>query len=187
MCLVVHYGIFQEFGFSDPYVLMRLVHIYATSFYGSQLWDFSSMEAEKLFTSWNILVRTVPNTTHRYLIESQYISKLSFSRDISLLFIVTLRKSLSCQRSNRRQWFYDLSNLAVVSQCTDCDNVLGMSPSEVVNGMQYAPIPPDQEWRVAFLHELLEIRKNELELDWSDDVGLSLDQLNDLIAIVATS
>ena len=66
------HGLLQEFGFSDSLVLLRMVNIYATSFYGSQLWDFSSNEASKLFTSWNVLVSTVfkvPNTTHRYLVE----------------------------------------------------------------------------------------------------------------------
>ena len=50
------HSIFQEFGFSDPQVMMRL-------------WNYSSKEAEKLFTSWNILVRTVykvPNTCLLY-------------------------------------------------------------------------------------------------------------------------
>ena len=98
------HSIFQEFGFSDPQVMMRLVSIYATSFYGSQLWNYSSKEAEKMFTSWNILVRTVykvPNTTHRYLIESltqsAHLKSILFNRYLSFIHSITdsARNSLS--------------------------------------------------------------------------------------------
>ena len=41
----------QEFGFSSSEVLLKLVNIYATSFYGSVLWDLTGSSAEKLFTS----------------------------------------------------------------------------------------------------------------------------------------
>ena len=61
------YGLFQEFGFADSDIMIKMVQIYAMSFYGSQLWDYTSSAATKLFTSWNILVRTVfgvSNTTH---------------------------------------------------------------------------------------------------------------------------
>ena len=46
--------------------------IYATSFYGSGLWDMASKEVDKLFKSWNVAVRMaygVPPMTHRYMIE----------------------------------------------------------------------------------------------------------------------
>ena len=66
------HSIKQEFGFLSPGMLFDIVNIYATSFYGSNLWLFPSPPTEKLFTSWNTMIRTVwnlPNTTHRYFIE----------------------------------------------------------------------------------------------------------------------
>ena len=76
--------------------MMRIVHIYATSFYGSQLWDYSSSEATKLLTSWNILVRkvfNVPNTTHRYLIErlsgSKHLKSILYQRYLSFVLSLT--------------------------------------------------------------------------------------------------
>ena len=33
------HGLLQEFGYIDSSVMMKIVHIYVTSFYGSQLWD----------------------------------------------------------------------------------------------------------------------------------------------------
>ena len=78
-------------------------------------------------------------------------------------------------------------NLTVLRNLTGYDDIFGMSPSAVLSSMHYAPTPLGEEWREAFLHELLDVRRNELELDWSDDVGLSLEQLNDLITLVATT
>ena len=76
--------------------MMKIVHVYATSFYGSQLWDYSSSEANKLFTSWNILDRKVnngPNTTHRYLIESlsgsQHLKAVLFQRYLTFVHSLT--------------------------------------------------------------------------------------------------
>ena len=62
----------QELHFVDSNVFMKLVNIYCTSFYGSNLWDLYSKDVDKIFKSWNVTVRNVlklPFTTHRYLIE----------------------------------------------------------------------------------------------------------------------
>jgi hypothetical protein len=65
-------SLLQEFSFADPKVKVRIFNIFATSFYGSGLWDLSSKEVDRLYKSWNVGVRMafgVPPTTHRYLIE----------------------------------------------------------------------------------------------------------------------
>ena len=62
----------EEFGFLCPDMMLSIISIYATSFYGSNLWLFSSSATERLFTSWNNMIRMVwslPNTTHRYFLE----------------------------------------------------------------------------------------------------------------------
>lgn len=67
-----YHSLKQEFGFSSSEVLLKLVNIYATSFYGSVLWDLNGAAEEKLFTSWNVLIRDIwkiPNNSHRYFIE----------------------------------------------------------------------------------------------------------------------
>ena len=62
----------QEFGGLDPIVFTKLVSIYLTSFYGSNLWDLYDKTSESLFKCWNIMVRMnwdIPRNTHKYLIE----------------------------------------------------------------------------------------------------------------------
>ena len=63
-------SLFQEFSFVDPKVKMKLINIFASSFYGSGLWDLFSSACERLYKSWNVAVRLgfgVPPTTHRNL------------------------------------------------------------------------------------------------------------------------
>ena len=52
-------SLLQEFYFADPKVKMRLMNIFASSFYGSGLWDLQSRECDRLFKSWNVTVRMV--------------------------------------------------------------------------------------------------------------------------------
>ena len=57
----------QEFGQKDPIVYMKLVSVFLTSFYGSNLWDLFGDSAERLYSSWNIMVRycyDIPRTSH---------------------------------------------------------------------------------------------------------------------------
>ena len=111
------HSLHQEFGFTDPEVMMKIVHIYATSFYGSSLWNYSSKEADKLFTSWNILVRQVfgvPNTTHRYLIESMskstHLKAVIYKRYLSFLHSVVDSKK-DCLSSLGKKMLIDCGSI----------------------------------------------------------------------------
>ena len=192
------HSLLQEFGFADSSVMMRMVHIYATSFYGSQLWDYSSSDANRLFASWNMLVRkvhNVPNTTHRYLIESlsdsKHLKAVLFKRYLSFVHSLTNSRK-DCLSSLGNQMIKDHGsvtnqNLLLIARESNTENVLGMSPNDVANQIEFAPTPPGEEWRSNFLMELLDLRKHNLELCWEDDVDLSFDELNDLIRFVATT
>ena len=65
-------SLLQEFHFVSPKVKMKLMTIFATSFYGSCLWDLQSSECDRIFKSWNVTVRNVfgvTPTSHKYLVE----------------------------------------------------------------------------------------------------------------------
>ena len=67
------YSLLQEFHYVSPDVLMKFAQTYACNLYGSNTWDLFSPECQRLFTSYNVAVRTIlklPKTTHRYLLES---------------------------------------------------------------------------------------------------------------------
>ena len=192
------HGLFQEFGFSDSSIMLQMMNIYATSFYGSHLWDFSSNEANKLFTSWNVLIRTVfkvPNKTHGYLIEplssTVHLKAILLERYLGFINSI-LNSSKKCLSSLGLKMLSDhgsvtKQNLILISNESSIENVLDVSPSYVVSSMLYYPTPPGEEWRVGFLEELLELRKHTLELDWEQDIVLSSDELEDLIEFVSSS
>ena len=82
----------QEFHFADSKVKMKLIDIYASSFYGSSLWDLFSSTCDKLYRSWNVAVRVcfgVPATTHMYLVEPlsgvQHVKNMLCSRLVKFL------------------------------------------------------------------------------------------------------
>ena len=60
-------SLLQELNCASPSIRMKLLSIYTTSFYGSCLWDLHSSEVNRLYSSWNIIVRNVyslPWTSH---------------------------------------------------------------------------------------------------------------------------
>ena len=62
----------QEFHYVEPEVFVKILNIYAASFYGSSLWDIFSPDCERLFAAWNVAIRMcfdVHRATHRYFIE----------------------------------------------------------------------------------------------------------------------
>ena len=85
----------QEFHYTTPDVFMKILNIYAVSFYGSSWWDIFSAECERVYAAWNVAVRhawNVPNTTHRYLIE--VISSCTYPKVMLASRYVTFSKSL---------------------------------------------------------------------------------------------
>ena len=191
------HSLFQEFGFADSEIMLKMVQIYAMSFYGSQLWDYTSSAANKLFTSWNILVRTVfgvPNTTHRYLIDqlsnSQHLMVILYKRYLTFIqsILTSHKKCLAslASRMTKDQGSITKKNLNLISHESGVDEVLDVAPSFVVSTIVYAPTPIGEEWRHSLLLELIDLRKHNLELDFDDNVEFTLEEVNDMINLVAS-
>ena len=89
-------SVLQEFYYANPYINMKLMQIYASSYYGSVLWNRSSKSFDKVFGAWNVAVRCIPMKTHRYFIEpiSQYTHPKTFSNTRLLKFHNVLVSSL---------------------------------------------------------------------------------------------
>ena len=67
------HALYQELGSINPDVFILLVQIYFTSFYGAVLWDLDSISANKLYTTWNVMIRNafqLPYGTHRYILRA---------------------------------------------------------------------------------------------------------------------
>ena len=155
----------QEFFYASPSILINILNIYCTSFYGSGLWDMFSSDCQRLYTAWNVTVRhswSVPNTTHKYLIEgisgslhpkvmlaSGYTSFVRYLLSSPKYFIRVLASSTSIDlrtvmgtplRKISRECSYSLESL---------------TPGLIKKSMNYFPIPSTEEWRIGVLTELL--------------------------------
>ena len=192
------HDLWQEFGFGDPLLVMKVINIYATSFYGSSLWDFNSPEAIKLFNSWNILVRivfNVPRNTHRYFIEElsncKHIMSIIFQRYLGFMSSL-LNSKKHCLSALARLVLNDegslsSQNIETISKKANLKNILTLSPKVVADAVVYSEVPAEEEWRIDLLRELIAIQRNEVDLDFGELPPFSKSEIEDLIEIVATS
>ena len=45
----------QEFHFVNPDILVKVINVYATTFYGSVLWNLNSPQVDKIYKTWNVM------------------------------------------------------------------------------------------------------------------------------------
>ena len=116
-------SLLPESHFFQPSVMMKILGIYFTSFYGSCLWNLYSAWVDRIFSSWNVTVRNVfslPHDTHRYLIETltdtchpkvllctwyiKFVESLkTFIYLIYLLYILSYKDVKQSKHSNRTE------------------------------------------------------------------------------------
>ena len=185
----------QEFGFLCPDMMLNIISIYATSFYGSNLWLFSRSATERLFTSWNNMIRMVwslPNTTHRYFLEdiseTPHLKASLYQRYLVFVKSITDSKKVFLSSLAKRVYHDQGSitrhNLNSIEKDSGCTDLLSYSPKYISSKVRYAPVPETEEWRVSFLKELISLRNNDMVLE---DSQFTQNEIQDLISMVATS
>ena len=171
--------------------MVKLLDIYVTSFYGSNLWNLYSSEVTKIYSSWNVTIRNVfnlPWTTHRYLIETVSNTKhpktLLTSRMVR--FLETLR---TCSKSSVRYLansvFNDRRTLVgrtVSKIAADCNVERGSLTSITAKMIKYFPTPEEKMWKLPLLLELLSVRSGKDLLP-----ELSSDELDHMITATRTA
>ena len=165
----------QELGSQHPFVVISLVSIYFSSFYGSNLWDLYSDAANKVYASWNVFIRKtfdLPFATHRYILNE--VSNKTHLR-ISLLkrFVKFYNQLKCCQKIEVRHLFLKQRSdyLSIFGRnCINLCRELNVPSIEEVNidsiKMPQVTLQADS-WRVVFLKELLGIRDNFLNTELS--------------------
>ena len=168
-------SILQELHFADPAILVKLLQVYCTSFYGSCLWNIYSAEVDRLYRSWNVSVRNifqVPYTTHRYLV--QPLSDSSHPKTIlSSRFTKFMQSLVSSTKSSisylARLVRYDNRTLAgrTVSRLSRECNIdkESLTVSSVSKSVRYFPVPEEELWRIDIMKELLNVNRNCLTIN----------------------
>ena len=183
-------SLLQEFSYVDPAVKIKIFNIFATSFYGSGLWDLYSNEVDRIFKSWNVSVRIafdIPFTSHRYLIEP-----LSGSPHPKTMLSSRFMKFKDSLCSSSKMEVSLLANLASNDNRTVMGKTLAKLKRElgcqvlttgvVKKNMEYFPIPDEERWRIGFMEELLDVKSNDREIENFSNIDVQ-----NMIAALCTS
>ena len=173
----------QEFGAQNPIVFMRLVQTYLSSMYGSNLWDLYSAPADRLYTTWNILLRTayeLPYKTHRYIVYN--LGSIPHLR-VSLIrrFMKFYHKLESCSKLEVKHLFNIQKADCRSIFGRNCFNICRESRSISISNINFRDITmpikiqEDQKWRLPFLVDLLLLRDSTSPDIPVDDINYMID------------
>ena len=162
------------------------------SFFGSSLYNLFSKEAERLYTTYNKMVRTtfmVPRETHRYFIEeltrSPHLKVLLSSRLVRFQELLLKSERISI-------------NLLAKMNSVDCRTVHGNNLNQIAKeckvnnihltsnivkkNMNYKKVPTTEEWKIALVNELIQLRNGDLNLS-----NFDISELNEMLILLTTS
>ena len=157
----------------EAHVLIKILSIYTTSYYGSGLWDLYSKEVDRLYKAWNVSIRralSIPNTTHRYLIEP--LSGCLHPKVMLSSRLVRLRDTMVASNKlviRLLVTLFDRDRRTVLGRNLGCiRSEVGrelLTPMIVKKTLRYSEVPDDEQWRVSALSELLEVRSGSKTID----------------------
>ena len=181
----------QEFSFADNLTKLFVNKVYNGHHYGSVLWDLYSKEASMVYNTWSVSIRRMlrlDRRTHRYLIEPlsgmEHLKKSVFKA-----FMSFTEKLQSSPKAAVREVYAVVKN--------DCRSVTGgnlrniileciVDPSRPYSDVsiqkkQFFPIPPDAEWKISLIKDLMEMR------DCGGDSMWNKEEINDALEYLCTS
>ena len=181
----------QEFHFAHPRTLAEVNMISNSHFYGSVLWNLSSKHVDKIEKSWNVSVRrmfNLPWQTHCYLVEpvsdQPHVRTLlerrflNFIKAIRISKKVVLKSLLKVIEFDAR--FVTGKNLRRLMLKSKIQNIQKLMPIDLP--AKYRPIPDEEEFRVGFIKEIINIKNNSTELR-----GFHHDELEELLEHLCVS
>ena len=181
----------QEFRFAHPRSTAEVNRIQNSHFYGSVLWNLSSQEVGQLEKSWNVSMRimfNLPRETHCYLIE-----EVSEQLHVKTILVRRFLNFIQAVRSSKKKALRDLlkvveldtqsvtgRNLRNILIQTDVHDVRKLKASDYK--VKYRTVPSNEEYRVEFIKELIDVNNNQLEVPEFDD-----DELEDILQYLCVS
>ena len=181
----------QQFGSYHPRLILKLLSIYSTAFYGSDLWNINTEEYQRLVRSWNTACKMIwdlPHPTHTRLLESlspvPHLENVLHRRYLG--FIQNLRKSSkpllqliysSSSKDLSSLTGQNINFLKLKYGKSSVGELLGIS----LKGRQVYPLPNDEAWKISLIEELILVRKEFLVIDFDENL------LDDILLEVCTA
>ena len=185
-------SLLQEFSNVTPSILIKLVNTFASTVYGSNLWDVFSDECERLFTSYSVTIRNILNLhrcTHRYFIEP--LSKTLHLKTMVLGKLVTFYRSLLQsdklpvrflarlqEHDERTVMGHTITKLSIICNVDRTK----ISAAVVKAKLCFRQIPDSEKWRESIANELLRVREADLEVP-----GFTNDEISEILDYVCIS
>lgn len=162
----------QEIKYQKPIVYLKLINIYLSHFYGSNLWYL--FDCDSLYTTWNNVIRNIfnlPRCSHRYLIEpiseSPHLKCILTNRFIKFYNSIynsdklVIKNLCSVQQRDARSTFgANILKLCVLNRDFNPLNL-------VKNIVKYHTIPDEEIWRVNLIVEILNILQSSYVVDFN--------------------
>ena len=183
----------QEFYFADPHSFIKILNLYTVSFPGSCLWDLFSTDCQRIFSSYNVMLRNIFNlhrTTHRYILET-----LS---DVPHLYVQLIARYVTFVNSLLSNDAFEvrfLSNICLSDKTTvigrsvpmildACDhhNLTTLTARIVKKKVMYMKIPEHEKWRLGIIQDRRNISNGDIQ-----PCGLTIDQAKCLLDFACTS
>ena len=177
----------ESFSFAHPSEIMQAVHVYASHWYGSMLWDLFGDKARQIYSSWNTCAKLtwgVPRATHTYLLDNLLMSGF-FTVKQQLVgryvnFVRQLFRSSSpevcmvvnmvarCARSNTGKNLLNIQRESMHDPLT--------TPSwRIRAAISRSEVPPLEGWRVQYLGKLL--NTGNAECQGVEEISLLIESL----------
>ena len=168
-----YHSLRQELGSQSPAVLLTLINIYFTHFYGHCLWNLASDAAESLWKTWNIMIRVIFNISarsHCYICEG-----ISNSKHIKLRLMGRFNRFSERLSASKNILVQNL----VAIQKNDMRSTYGLNCSILTSDANVYHIPVDGEHRINLVKELLDVRSGVASIPgWdSNDVDWVLEDI----------
>ena len=180
----------QEFHFVQPEVFVKILCIYATSFYGSNLWNLYSKDCERIFSAWNVSIRQcfgLARETHRYFIED--ISEVlhpktvmcgrlaGFHRTLKTSLKFPIRFLVNLKERDQRSYFGE--NLCKIGK--ECGKPFP-TKEEVKKHLKFFRVPENEKWRIPLIKDLIACKYG-----MGDIPNLSLAEIEEILGSICTT
>ena len=181
------HSLHQELGKVHPKVFLSLVQVYLCNFYGATTWDLESTEANKLYSTYNMMIRNayeLPYGTHRYILK-----EVSFRQPLKQSFynrfIKFSEQLVKCNRPEVVHLFH--------RQKFDSLSVFGRNYKNIIVLRKRIPkaydTPVEDIWKLSLIKEILEIKHGNIELehdDYDDGEYFTVDMLDVMLTQICT-
>ena len=164
--------LYQELGKINPYLFIKLVRIYLSSFYGSCLWDLDSHPAHKIYATWNTMIQNkfdLPYGTHRYILQ-QFNNRKPLQEDLADRFI----KFISHIKESGKEEVLHLFN----KQKYDSRSIFGRNFKDICIFKRNTSHPymmrDTDEWKIKIVKEIISLRCHNMFVPGSEEDELQL-------------